>query len=294
MSDPIELILRAKKMAQPQLGFFLFLSGSSLSLRIEEAADLYVLAANQYRLRKQFSDAGDQFVAAADLHQSISNFNDEANQLIEAYKCYKAAAPTDAIQLLKRAIAIFLNQNGQFRRAANFTNDLAELYEQVGDFKAAADSYEQAGDYFSTDHAEALASKAYLKSADLTASSKDYKKAIELYDPIILLLSNNALSRWGLKDLYLKVILCVLAMEDAIEGLKRLEKYLVDDPAFEQTREYKLLAAVLAAIEQGDEEAFLDAVFDFDQIQKLDKLKTQLLLKAKEMVVAHDDDGDLL
>lgn len=294
MSDPIALINQAKKLAQPQLGFLLFLSGSSSSLRIEDAADLYIQAANQYRLRKNFSEAGDQFVAAADLHQSISNFNDEANLLVEAYKCYKSAVPSLAISLLQRAIAIFLNQNGQFRRAANFTNDLAELYELVGDLKNAAASYEQAGDYFSTDHADALASKCYLKCADLTAVSAEYNKALPLYDNIITLLSNNALSRWGLKDLFLKAILCVLAMQDPIEAQKRLDKYVADDAAFEQTREFKLLSSILAAIEQGDEEAFQNAVFEFDQIQKLDKLKMQLLLKVKESVTANEEDDDLL
>ena len=40
--------------------------------------------------------------------------------------------------------------------------DLAELYESVNDYENASKSYEQAGDYFTTDHAEALANKAFL------------------------------------------------------------------------------------------------------------------------------------
>ena len=63
--------------------------------------------------------------------------------------------------------------------------DLAELYESVNDYENASKSYEQAGDYFTTDHAEALANKAFLKCADLYALNGNYKRAVELYDNII-------------------------------------------------------------------------------------------------------------
>ena len=45
--------------------------------------------------------------------------------------------------------------------------DLAELYESVNDYENASKSYEQAGDYFTTDHAEALANKAFFKMCRL-------------------------------------------------------------------------------------------------------------------------------
>ena len=46
MSDPRSLIAEAEKLLKPQLGFFLFLSGSSASMRKEDATDLYIQAAN--------------------------------------------------------------------------------------------------------------------------------------------------------------------------------------------------------------------------------------------------------
>ncbi|KAK6463131.1 N-ethylmaleimide sensitive factor attachment protein, alpha [Scheffersomyces coipomensis] len=290
MSDPQYYLAEAEKLLKTQSGFLSFLSGSSSSMRQEEATDFIIQAANSYRLKKQFEKAGEQFVRAADIQHKLGNHNDSANNLIEAYKCYKGVSPTDAIDSLKKAIHIFLTQNGQFRRAANFTNDLAELYESVGDTPNAIQSYEQAGDYFTTDNSEALANKAFLKCADLSALNGDYKKAIELYDVIIKQSVGNSLTRWSLKDYFFKDVLCLLCLGDPIEAPKKVEKFLEDDPSFQQTREYKLIQDIFEAIDKGDLEGFSDKVFEYDQFSKLDKLKTQLLLKIKTSVVDKDDD----
>ena len=288
MADPKYLISEAEKLLKPQSGFMLFFSGL-LTDRKEDALDCFVQAGNAYRLQKNYVDAGAQFVRALDIQTELGNHNEAANHLVEAYKCYKDALPSDAIEALKKAIHIFLTQNGQFRRAANFTGDLAELYEKVGDQENAILSYEQAGDYFLTDRADALASKSYLKCADLCAATGDYAKAIKFYDNIIKVALGNNLLRWLLKDYFFKVILCLLCMDDEIEALKRLEQYLGEEPLFELLREGQLLRDILEAIEAGDLEKFQEKVFDYDKFSKLDKLKTQLLLKVKNQVVSKEE-----
>lgn len=291
--DPKLIIAEAEKLLKPQLGLMSFFSGGSQSYRSEEATDLYIQAANQYRLMKDFDNAGKQFVKAANIQKSLKNHNDVANNLVEAYKCFKDVSPHEAIDSLSQAIHIFLTQNGQFRRAANFTLDLGELYETINDFPNAIKSYEQAGDYFITDNAEALSNKAFLKCADLSALSGDYSKSVELYDNIIKKSVGNALSKWNLKDYFLKSILCILCLGDSIEASKKLNYFLSEDPSFESTREYRLINDVLESIQQGNIDMFTDKVYEYDQFSKLDKLKTQLLLKIKNSVVEPEDD-DLL
>lgn len=289
MLDPRSLIAEAEKLAKPQTGFFSLFGGSS-SYRLEEATDLYIQAANTYRLSKDFGLAGLQFLKAAELQSQLNNHNDVANNLIEAYKCFKSVSPSDAIDALSRAIHIFLTQNGQFRRAANFQMDLAELYEQTGDVENATQSYEKAGDYFSTDHAEALSNKAFLKCADLNAALGAYRKARDLYDGIIKNLLGNNLTKWNLKEYFLKNILCTLCMDDVVDAQKRLDGFCEEEPSWPSTREYKLVLDILASIESGDVQAFSDTVYEYDQFTKLDKLKTQMLLKIKNSVVENDDD----
>ena len=86
--------------------------------------------------------------------------------------------------------------------------DLAELYESVNDYENASKSYEQAGDYFTTDHAEALANKAFLKCADLYALNGNYK---ELWNYTITSLKPawEFFIKMEFEGLFFKVVLCV-------------------------------------------------------------------------------------
>jgi alpha-soluble NSF attachment protein len=54
------------------------------------------------------------------------------------------------------------------------------------------------------------------------------------------------------------------------------------DITFPSTRECQLLQSIIEAVDQGDDEAFSDTVFQYDQLSKLDKWKTTMLLRVKE------------
>lgn len=45
----------------------------------------------------------------------------------------------------------------------------------------------------------------------------------------------------------------------------------------------------METVETGDDEAFSDKVYQFDQLSKLDKWKTTMLLKVKGTIVNEDD-----
>jgi alpha-soluble NSF attachment protein len=53
---------------------------------------------------------------------------------------------------------------------------------------------------------------------------------------------------------------------------------------FGSTREAKFITALIEAVEAGDVEAFTGAVFEFDQIMKLDNWKTNILLTIKRSI----------
>jgi alpha-soluble NSF attachment protein len=60
-----------------------------------------------------------------------------------------------------------------------------------------------------------------------------------------------------------------------------LERYENMDVTFRSTREAKFIKVLVESLEQSDEEAFTAAVFEFDQVTKLDNWKTAMLLKIK-------------
>jgi alpha-soluble NSF attachment protein len=63
------------------------------------------------------------------------------------------------------------------------------------------------------------------------------------------------------------------------------------DVSFSDTRECTLLKELLDAVDEGDVEKFTNAVFEFDQISKLDKWKTTILLRIKTHL--NDMEGDM-
>ena len=71
---------------------------------------------------------------------------------------------------------------------------------------------------------------------------------------------------------------------------RALESYRDLDPTFASTRENQLLMDLSETVEQGDQEAFADKLFQFDQLSKLDKWKTTLLLRVKNSIEEKGED----
>jgi alpha-soluble NSF attachment protein len=210
--------------------------------------------------------------------------------LQEAFKVYRKSDPEDAARVLSAAIQHYVLK-GNLRRAATQQQHLAEVYEvELGDTKKALEAYEKAAEWFDGDNAEALANKHYLKVADLAALEGDYYKAIENYERIGRSSITNNLMKWSVKDYFLKAGICHLASKDIVAANRALESYRDTDPTFASTREHQLLVDLVQAIEAGDQEAFSDKLFQYDQLSKLDKWKTTLLLRIKSDIEEAEED----
>lgn len=258
---------------------------------MEEAADMYIQAANAYRIQKQGRKAGQTFEKAAQTQKKTEAKDDAGNTLVEAFKCYKPNDPEDAARVLEEAIELF-TLRGQFRRAANYKMDLAQLYEseELHNADKAIAAYDDAGEWFFQDQAEALSNKAFLKMADLAATEGNYDVAVDKYCLVSKRSLNNNLNKWSLKEYFLKAGLCQLANQDTIAANKCLEQFLEWDPSFAQTRECQLLQNLIQAVDDGDEELFTNKLYEFDQFSKLDKWKITITLRIKEKLQAPEDE----
>ncbi|KAL4938939.1 hypothetical protein BDV06DRAFT_199904 [Aspergillus oleicola] len=288
-ADPRALIQKAEKALQSASGGFSFFGGRTE--KYENAADLYTQAANAFRIQKLNKEAGQAFEKAAAIQTTnLNEAGDAANTLQEAFKVYRKSEPEDAVRVLSSAIQHYV-LNGNLRRAATQQQYLAEVYEmELGDTKNALDAYEKAAEWFDADNAEALANKHYLKAADLAALENDYYKAIEHYERIARASINNGLMKWSVKDYLLKAGLCHLATQDMVSANRALENYRDIDNNFASTREHQLLVDLIQTIESHDQEAFADKLFQFDQLSKLDKWKTTILLRIKNGIEGPEED----
>ncbi|BDD60798.1 hypothetical protein MPDQ_002701 [Monascus purpureus] len=281
--DPRVLLQKADKALSGASSGFSFFGGRAE--KYENAADLYTQAANAFRVQKMNKEAGLAFEKAATIqNQNLNEPDDAANTLNEAFKVYRKSDPEDAVRVLSSAIQHYVLK-GNLRRAATQQQYLAEVYEvELGDMKRALDAYEKAADWFEGDNAEALANKHYLKVADLAALEGDYYKAIQHYERIGRSSINNNLMKWSVKDYFLKAGICHLATKDLVATNRALESYRDIDPTFASTREHQLLIDLVQTVEQGDQEAFADRLFQYDQLSKLDKWKTTVLLRIKNNI----------
>jgi len=293
--DPKIALQKADKAFNSIGSGFSFFGGKSE--KYENAVDLYIQAANAFRMTKQGMDAGRAFEKAGSIQLTNLNEPDDfANTMTEAFKAYRKESPEDAARCLEKAITHYASK-GNFRRAATHKQNLAELYEaevQPGNEKEgrarAAAAYEEAASWYESDNAEALANKLWLKTADLLALNEEYYKAIELYESVAKSSVQNNLMKWSVKEYLLKAGICSLATQDMVGVNAALERYRNLDNSFSQQREHQLLVDLAEACKEGDEEKFADSLFQYDQMSKLDKWKTSILLKVKNSIVSVEED----
>jgi len=287
--DPRALLQKADKAVSSASGGFSLFGGRQE--KWENAADLYNQAANAFRMQKQNKEAGQAFERCADIQTNkLNEPDDAANTLTEAFKVYRKGDPLDAVRCLDVAVNHYTSK-GSFRRAATHKQNMGEVYEnEIGDPKKAIECYELAASWFESDNAEALANKLYLNVADLAALDSDYYKAIEHFEKVAASSVSNNLMKWSVKDYFLKAGLCHLAVGDQVAANRAIEKYRDMDPTFSSTREHQLLVELSEAIDAGDQDMFADKLFQYDQMSKLDKWKTTILLRIKSAIEEKGED----
>jgi len=150
------------------------------------------------------------------------------------------------------------------------------------DLSRAADSFVRAGEWYEQEDAKATANACFKDAADLLAELDRFQEAIRLYDQVADYSLGSALTKYSVKEYWLKSGLCALAAQDSVTARRNLARYATQDVTFPSTREAKFLNALVDAVEAGDQEAYTGAVVDYDQITKLDNWKTSILLKIKK------------
>uniref|UniRef100_A0A8C7Q1N2 N-ethylmaleimide-sensitive factor attachment protein, alpha a n=1 Tax=Oncorhynchus mykiss TaxID=8022 RepID=A0A8C7Q1N2_ONCMY len=246
--EALALIAEADKKMKSSRGFGALFGGSSR--KYEEACDMYVRAANMFKMAKNWSEA---------------------------------------INCLNQAIEIYTDM-GRFTIAAKHHISIAEIYEsELLDVDKAIAHYEQAADYYKGEESNSAANKCLLKVATYAAQLEQYQKAIEIYEQIGTYAMDSVLLKYGAKDHFFKAALCHFCV-DMLNARLSVQRYEEMFPAFSDARECKLVKKLLDAYEEHDVDAFTDAVKDFDSISRLDQWNTTMLLRIKKQIQDDESD----
>lgn len=146
--------IQADKALSGASGGFSFFGGRED--KYQNAADLYIEAANAFRIQKMNREAGQAFEKAASVQtKHLNEPDDAANTLVDAFKVYRKENPEDAVRCLEFAVTQYCKK-GNFRRAAQHKENMGEVFEvEMGDMKRALECYETAAGWYEGDNAGA-------------------------------------------------------------------------------------------------------------------------------------------
>lgn len=281
-----QFMAEAEKKIKSSKGFFGSLFGGSTKL--EDASELYLRAANSFKMAKQWAGAGNAFCQSAQLQLNLGSRHEAASNYVDAGNCYKKADPNEAINCLCKAIEIYTDM-GRFTIAAKHHVSIAEIYEtELVDIQSAISNYEQAADYYKGEESNSSANKCLLKVALYAAQLEQYDKAITIYEQVGMSAMDSSLLKYSAKEYFFKAALCHLCL-DLLNGQQKVQEYENMFPTFSDSRECKLLKTLMSAMEEQNVDAFTDAVTDYDSISRLDQWLTTMLLRVKKTINGEPD-----
>eukprot|EP00921_Rhytidocystis_pertsovi_P009385 GHVQ01015093.1.p1 GENE.GHVQ01015093.1~~GHVQ01015093.1.p1 ORF type:complete len:303 (+),score=49.30 GHVQ01015093.1:161-1069(+) len=277
-ADGRELVKRAQKVARG--GFMSFLTGGP---NYDEACQLYVNAANKYKLAKLWQLAAECFVKAAYLQEKNGALNEQAKCFVDAADLMKRYSTNDSVEYYSKAVEIY-NVQGRFSQSGKIYKGIAEMYEEEGNMKAAGKNYKNAADLFEMDeYSKSMYSQCVLKYAEFVSKYDDnYEEAIQIFEKEGEKALRNNLIQFGAKEHFLKAGILLLASGDSIDAKVKTEKYEEIDPRLASSREGKLLRSLVEAFEERDAERFVQSIQEYDSVTRLDAWKVHFLYKIKE------------
>eukprot|EP00922_Rhytidocystis_sp_ex-Travisia-forbesii_P033699 GHVS01050038.1.p1 GENE.GHVS01050038.1~~GHVS01050038.1.p1 ORF type:complete len:303 (-),score=47.56 GHVS01050038.1:459-1367(-) len=276
--DAESLVKRADKTARG--GVLSFFSGGP---NYDEASQLYVTAANKYKMDKQWPSAASCFLQASFMQQKLGDANQQAKCFVDAADLMKKYSTSDAVEYYRKAVAMY-NVQGRFSQSGKLLKSIAEMYEEEGDTIESASCYKEAADLFDMDeYGKSQFTQCILKYADFVSRYQDkYEEAIKVYEGEGRKALRNNLIQFGAKEHFLKAAILLLASGDIVDTKVNMEKYEELDPRLATSREGKLLRELLEAYETANAEKFVHSIQEYDSVTRLDPWKVHFLYKIRE------------
>jgi len=250
----------------------------------EEAIELFDKAAAQFKINKEWDEAGKAYVRAAEVSEHLKMDLETCNYYSSAGKAFKNGSIKEAIRCFKLCVTLHMDNN-RFSTAAKIFQQIAELEEKSENIPGAIQAYEKAAECFFSEDSQSSGNQMLLKIAHFAAEREDYKKAIEIFEKVSAASLDNKLLSYSVKDYLFKASLIQLVMGakhgDSSNVITAIDKYKDLHPAYDGSRECKFIENITTAYQEDDLKKFVDTVFNYDKIYKLDTWTSGLLLAVK-------------
>lgn len=198
---------------------------------------------------------------AATIQGTINERNDMVNTLIEASKVYRKDYPGESSRCLSQIVQHFIDEGGNFRRAAKYQDDLAQIYDEQRDSANARQAYALAAEWYESDNATMTANKLSMKSAEYAALDGDYLDAINRFEHAADLCLSKESMKLSIPKYILQAGYCRLAV-DIVGAMRALQGYR-QMGSVSISPEFRYLEGLMEAVERGDSKAFTDREFEW-------------------------------
>ncbi|KAG8187280.1 hypothetical protein JTE90_019169 [Oedothorax gibbosus] len=264
--------------------------GAGGRIRVEEACELYVRAANAFKMTKEWHKAGNAFQEAAALQFKNERWTESARNYMDAAKAYKKVSATDCEACLIKASEIY-DDVGRGKVAAKQHMTLAELYEEQGNLQRAVDEYQKAADMFSGEELASSATKCNLQIAYHSGTLGDFKRAEELFVQLGDASVNNKLLKYTATEHFMRAGLCHLTSnpQDHAGLRQKVEEWCDTSPAFSASREKSWLMQIADAAQKTDVDAFNESIRSYESVSRLADWEQSLLKRIRKVLAAGPD-----
>lgn len=135
---------------------------------------------------------------------------------------------------------------------------MAEKFENDLSYEQAILAYKKAADYFMMEstNSKSFEQQCLLKAADLMCQTNHpncYQEAPKIYEKVGMQYLTVNLLKSGAKDLFFKCVCLHLAYADESSAEQALNRFLSEDPTFNETREQEFLTEAIEAMRNKKE-----------------------------------------
>jgi len=255
-----------------------------------EAAELFIQAANLFKVAKNWTEAGNVFVKVAELYERQGDAkHDSAMNYNEAGNCFRKVDAQKSVDCFHKTTEIYTDM-GRFNMAAKVHTVIAELFESEGSEKEKCmNEYQRAADFFKGEEAKSSASKCLVKVAQIAAELEQYEKAVELFEEIAIYEADHPTLKYAAKTHFFQALLCYFCI-DLLETQRAMKRYEELSPSFTDSRECKFLKEIYAALEGNSVDNFTESVQQYDKISRFEPWYVSMLVKIKRRCVEEEED----
>ena len=292
--NPDELVRKAHAKLSP--GFFGKMFSSKES-RVDEAMELLTAAAQMYKMSKNWAKAGETYEEMGRLDEEHSG-GSAYTHYQDAAHCFSFVDKARSDQNLDRAIES-CEKLGKYMQAGKTSQRIANEFEENFNYEKAIEKYKKAAEYFAMEsqNTKSMQQQCLLKVADLMCISnhKDMlTEAPKIYEKLGMQYLTQPLLKSSAKDMFFFFFMIFIAKKDEVSADVALQKYLLEDPTFDDTRDSKFLKNAIKFIsDPPDPEGFRKEIQSYKTLRELDKWKLTMFAQAVKNIEKPDDEEDL-